>query len=450
MKAGFFPNRLVTFVVLTAIVAGFFSYSPIHAQISPEERAQLESDLLDLENQIAQNEALIEQYRKQGTSLKGEISSLNAKIDKINLQIKAVTLSLTRLSSEIVTNQQQVTAMQQKLDRSRLAMMDALQAMNEQEQVSLITILLNNPNLTNFFADINNLLAIQDTLTETIQEVNNLKDELLDAQEDLVAKKSETLALKELQDRQRQNAVSTKQEKDNLLVQTKGKESEFQKLAAQKRAEAAKIRSRIFELLGGGEMTFEEAYDLAKTAEKATGVSAAFLLAVLDRESGLGRNVGKCSYKTAMSPGIPRTGKRDDITPFLKITAELGLDPEKTLVSCAIKVDGAFGGAMGAAQFIPTTWMLFRDRISAITGHNPPSPWVNSDAFVGTALYLKDAMNACTGPIYGSGGGQIKCAAARYYAGGNWYKNSFLSTYGSATLARMNKFEDDIAAITAN
>jgi membrane-bound lytic murein transglycosylase B len=306
-------------------------------------------------------------------------------------------------------------------------------------------VLLQNPNLSDFFNDINNLIAVQDSLTSTVQRINELKTELLDEQDELVAKKSDATAIKQLQDQQRQTIAALKKEKDGLLVVTKGQEATYQALAKQKRETAAKIRNRIFELLGGGEMTFEQAYDFAKFAEKATEVPAALLLAVLDRESALGKNVGRCSYHTAMAPGAPKS-KRDDVTPFLQITAELGLDPEKTMVSCAISTDGAYGGAMGPAQFIPTTWMLYRDRIAAITGSNPPSPWKNSDAFAGTALYLSDALKACAS-TYSAGDAKTRCAAARYYAGGNWKRH--LYTYGSATLTRQHKFEDDIEVLLA-
>lgn len=422
------------------------SLNSFAAAPTAEERQQLEVELAQLEQQIADDEATVAAYRKQGSTLSSEIKQLNAKIDKLSLQIKVINLSLVRLNADINQNQQEINQTKQQIDSSRSAMAGAIQSIYENEQVSLVTVLLQNPNLSDFFSDINNLIAVQDSLTTAIQKIHELQDQLLTQQENLVAKKSDTSAFKALQDEQRQLVLTTKQQKDQLLTVTKGQEKTYQQLVVQKKETAAKIRSRIFALLGGGQMTFAQAYDFAKYAEQATGVSAAFLLAVLDRESALGKNVGRCSYHKAMAAG--KTGKppssRDDVTPFFQITSELGLDPEKTQVSCA-NSDGAYGGAMGPAQFIPTTWMLYRDRIAKITGANPPSPWKNSDAFVGTALYLQDAMKACTGPTYGSGNGQIKCAAARYYAGGNWSR--FVSSYGSGTLNRMQKFEDDIAVL---
>ena len=182
-------------------------------------------------------------------------------------------------------------------------------------------------------------------------------------------------------------------------------------------------------------MTFGQAYELASIAERATGVRAAFILAVLDRESALGRNVGKCSYKTAMAPGPPLSS-RDDVTPFLKITAELGLNPDTTLVSCP-NADGAYGGAMGPAQFIPTTWMGYKDKVAAITGDSPASPWRNIDAFVAAGLYLKSA---------GAGSNELN-AAAKYYCGGNWNRYVCTQVYGKAVVDRAAQFAQDIQVL---
>jgi len=411
------------------------------AEQTAQEREKLEQELSQVEQQIADYEATVTAYQKQGASLKGEISNLNKKVEQLSLQIKVINLSLSRLNAEISDNQKKIISTQEKLEANKNAISDAIQSMYETDRIGLVAALLEHPNLSDFFSDFNNLVAVQDSLSVTVQQISELKDDLLVDQEGLVAKKSDAITMKQLQDRQKEQIAVTKQEKDQLLKDTKGSEQVYQVKLKATQATAAKIRNRLFELLGGGEMTFEQAYGLAKRAQQATDVPASLLLAVLDRESSLGKNVGKCSYKTAMAPGRPKSS-RDDITPFLQITSELGLDPEKTMVSCAISTDGAWGGAMGPAQFIPTTWMLYRNRIAEITGSKPPSPWRNGDAFVGTALYLKDALKACGSY---SGDSQIRCAAARYYAGGNWKRH--LYTYGSGTLSRAKQFEDDIAVL---
>ena len=80
---------------------------------------------------------------------------------------------------------------------------------------------------------------------------------------------------------------------------------------------------------------------------------------------------------------------------FLAILADLKMDSDKTPVSCPIASDGAYGGAMGPAQFMPTTWDLYKNRVANITGNKPASPFNNADAFTATALYLQDGLSNC-------------------------------------------------------
>lgn len=402
-----------------------------------DERKVLEDQLAQLESQIGQYETTIEQYKKQGSNLQGEIKKMESQIAKLNLQIKAINLNLAKLDIEINSTQTQIVQTESDISVNRENLSQLLQTLYENDNKNLAQILLANPRLSDFFGDMNNLLAVQENVRILIDQVAEDRQKLIDQKEVLGLQRSDTAALKAYQDVQRANIQKTQAEKNDLLKTTKGKETEYQKLLTETKKTAAEIRKQIFKLLGGGELEFGDAYQLAQMAEKATGVRAALILAVLDRESALGKNVGRCDYKTAMHP-------TRDIPVFLNIINELEL--QKNLESGVIKVscansDGAYGGAMGPAQFIPSTWVLYEKRIAEITGNNPPSPWNNTDAFVATALYLKDV---------GAAGGSLAAerkAAAKYYAGSRW--NSYLWTYGERVISLAQQFEEDIAILNS-
>lgn len=402
------------------------------------EKQDLEIQLQQLEDQIDAYEKTISQYKTQGASLKGEIGILDAKISKLNLQIKAVNLSIARLDSEIAVTADKINVTQADIDTNKKFLTRTLRNIYFNDKEDILEVLLKSPQLSDFITNVNNLDALQDNLRVQLQKLVDDRNELVEQKEQLNLAREDKAAQKAYQDSQKASIVSTKTAKNMLLQITKGKESEFKKYLAETQKKAAEVRSRIFEFLGGGELTFEAAYQFAKIASDATGVRPALLLAVLDRESALGRNVGQCDYKTAMHP-------TRDIPVFLALIGELGLrrdlDAGIIKVSCANR-DGAYGGAMGPSQFIPSTWALYSSRVSQITGNNPASPWKNADAITATALYLKDAgaANASTA--------KEREAAARYYAGGRW--RNYLWTYGARVIAKAEQFQQDIDILTSN
>ncbi len=402
--------------------------------VSPADREALEDQLKNLEAQISNYETTISGYKKQGNTLNNEIKSLEAKVSKINLEIKATKLSLSKLDREINSTSQKIVETGDDIDSNKEILAKAIQSLYVNEDSGLIEILLQNPKLSDFFTNLNSLVAVQDNLRSSLDKLRVLRVDLSDAKDKLNLQRADVSALNAYQATQKQEIESTKKNKDTLLKVTKGKESEYQKILADTKATAAKIRNRIFDLLGGGELSFEKAYEFAKVAEGATGVRAALILAVLDRESALGQNVGRCKFDQINSATGKTTMNPTRDTPiFLDLTKELGIDANSVTVSCANN-DGAYGGAMGPAQFIPSTWNLYKNKISQITGNNPPSPWRNQDAFIATGLYLKDAGAAQN----------EKIAAARYYCGGSWNRYVCLNVYGKKVADQANLFQKDI------
>lgn len=402
-----------------------------NATSAGDERADLEKQLQQLEGQITQYQGQISAYQKQGKSLSGEIAKLNAQIAKVNLQIKAVNLSLAQLNTQINSTQLKIQDLEEQIGRDEGHLAEVLRNLERTESASIIEVLLKNTTLSDFFGDISNMSELQSSLRSTISEIKDLHDQLTDKKQQLTIAKADAETIKKFQENQKLAVASTKTQKAELLSVTKGQESKYQALLKDTAAQAAKIRSRLFELLGGGSMSFGQAYQFAKIAGSATGVRPAFLLAVLDHESALGKNVGQCSYHTAMNP-------KDQPT-FIAITTALGIDPEVQKVSCP-NADGAYGGAMGPAQFIPSTWKAYAPGIANITGKAAANPWNNQDAFIAAGLYLRDA-GASTNE---------RMAAAKYYCGGNWNRYVCTQVYGERVIEKAASFQADINVLEGN
>ena len=250
----------------------------------------------------------------------------------------------------------------------------------------------------------------------------------------------ETLNKQRLQEIDAQTTIQQEQdkikvneaEKSRLLSLSKAQQKTYASDIASRQAQAATIRSALFALNGAAAIPFGKALDYANQASKVTGVPPAFLLAILTQESELGQNVGTCnrpgdppskSWRVIMKPSR-------DQGPYLEITSALGLNPDVMPLSCPMS-SGSYGGAMGPAQFIPSTWLLFQPRVASALNIAVPNPWNPPDAFMASALYLGDL-----GADSSSYSAQ-KNAACRYYSGRSCDSrkpaNSF---YGTAVMTK--------------
>jgi peptidoglycan hydrolase CwlO-like protein len=444
---------VVSYLFLGSVTAPGGSNLHSFAAQNEEERQQLEQQLEALEAQIAKDQEVLDKYKKEGKGLQSEIDRLTASINKLNLQIKAINLSIQKLDKEITTNQGKIQTTEEKIDQNKETLTRAIQNIYANENLSMIEILLRKPKLSDFFGDINDLISVQESLRGALEQVIALRDELLEEKAALAIRKNDAAQLKAYQDAQKRSLNNSKEEKANLLKITKGNEVKYQEIVKEKQKSAAQIRSQIFKLLGGGELPFGEAVKIAKVAEGATGVRAAFTLAVLTQESSvngvIGANLGKCYYNDPRRNPSGTVMSNQQKSVFLALMSELKLDPAKTPVSCPIVSDGAYGGAMGPAQFMPATWQIYKERVTTITGNEPPSPFNNADAFTATALYLKDGLTGCQS-IYKTIFSQENCAAAKYYAGGSWRSYMSVGRYGYRVAERAADFEEDIEILEAN
>ena len=424
------------------ILASFFFAAGVLAQtVNPEaigsRRSELEKELAGLESQIDQFRSLITGKQQESASLERDISILDAQIKKAQLEIKARDIAIGRLAETIGEKSDEVDELLSKVEREKKSLAELLRRLNELDQTSLVEALMGYGDLSEFFVELDSLDSVQESIHGSISEIRETKAETEVEIDNLETRKSEEIELKNLQVFEKKRIEEREGERKGLLKITKGKEAEYQKVLSAKQKDAATIRSQLFLLTGSPDIPFERAVELANKAFQKTGVRPAFLLGIIAEESNLGANVGTGNWKTDLSHS--RCAKQRDA--FVQITGELGLNPDLLPVSKKAWY-GYCGGAMGPAQFIPTTWQLYKNSVAKHTGHNPPSPWDPEDAFMASALLLKD-----NGAVEGTYTAERR-AALRYLAVSNWQKSSY-AFYGDDVMALAAKYQEQMNIILA-
>ncbi len=420
----------------------FFSIVICFALLSPsfvaaqqmKTKEQLEQELKDLEAQIQAVSGTISETQKQGASLSRDISVLDAKIREAKLQIKQREAAVTRLSQGISEKNKSISTLDEKMDREKHSLAQILRKTKYQDNQTLLDFALQNKSLSSFFVDVDAFQTVSGALKQSFEAITYTKNDIMAAKTELEDTKQQELAAKVAQELAKKKVETNQKEKQGLLTVTKGQEKEYQKILSDKQKQAATIRAALFELSGTKAINFGAAYDLAVKVQGITGIRPAFLLGIITEESNLGQNVGKGTWKVDMHP------TRDQPI-FAQITAELGLDPDQMPVSK--KAWYGYGGAMGPAQFIPSTWVLYKDKVGRLTGHVPPNPWNAQDAFTASALLLKD-----NGAIAGDKSSEQR-AAVCYLAGCGNAKKTAYQFYGNDVMALADKYEAQIAILQA-
>jgi len=442
-------RTLVLAVLLLALAVLPFGGAPVSPAIAQTsaavtaEQKRLEEELKKVEAEIARQTVLLQGKQKETASIQRDVDILTAEIKQAKLKIQAKEIEIKRLGSDIGKKETVILTLSERIEREKESMSELLRKTREVDETSLPEIVLANNSLSELFRDFDTFSTVQLSLHQSFEDIRSNKQKTETEKVQLTTRRSAEIDARAEIEKQKRTIEAKEDEKQNLLRVSKGQENSYKAVLAERERERQAIRSALFRLRGATNISFGEALDYANVVAKATGIRPAFLLAIITQESNLGENIGTCnrpgdppekSWREIMKP-------TRDYEPYLAITKELGLDPDTMPLSCPY--GGGYGGAMGPAQFIPSTWISYKDKIARATGNNPPSPWNPQDAFAASGIYLTEL---------GAGAKTYtaeRTAALRYYAGGNWSapQNAF---YGDSVMNIATQYQTQIDILQKN
>ncbi len=404
------------------------------------ERAELQEELDKLEEEKKELEATLQKQKGETASIQGDINILANQIYQAELNIKKKNLEIERLSGIISSKKETIEELNEQMSDNKAILAELIRRKNETDEISLPEILLMSENLTDFFSEIDTYSNLNKQLQNLYNQINEIALKTENEKQQLSLQQGKELDAKYVIQSEKKVIDSKKVEKNTLLNISKQSEATYQTILTAKEIEIAKIRSELIKFEGSGisgrSISFGEAYDYAKNASQKTAVRIAFIMAIMQQESGFGKNVGGCyvlngdtgdgiyisSGEKSVRNMVP--GNFDN---FVKITKSLGLDWKSTPISCAAYYNGkpyGYGGAMGYTQFIPNTWMLVEERVRRHLGISVANPWEPRDAVMATAVFLADL------------GAALQTYSAEYNAACKYYGSCAVHAYGTSVMQK--------------
>lgn len=397
-----------------------------------DQQAALQQQLDKINKEIAQNQSELATTQTQRVSLERDVAILDHQIEEAQLEIKQRDLTIATIKNNIKQKESGIASLDSNVAAGESSVAQIIRETNQIDNTPLAARVLGDT-LHDYFRELDDFASVNRALASAFTVMAASRQDLAARKAALVSEQQEQSDLLQLQTAQKNSLNAKEQEKKTLVSSAKGQEAAYQNVIAGKKKTASEIQAALFALRDGSkQVNFGDIYSYAKQASTKTGVRPAVILAILSEETNLGQNIGSCSYHEAMHP-------TRDVPVFLQLMKQLGLDPEAQKVSC--KPSYGWGGAMGPAQFIPSTWIQYQDRIAAITSQNPPNPYDPRTAVFATAILMAD-----NGADAGTPAAE-KLAALRYFAGWKNASNPSYAFYGNDVMALALKFQNDINVV---
>ncbi|EKE16120.1 MAG: hypothetical protein ACD_11C00030G0028 [uncultured bacterium] len=403
---------VITLAVFVVVSFSFFG-SNVRNVYAEDSEDKLKDSIDSIEKKLAKEQAAKATLEAELANIQNSVYSTQAQIDRARKLIKESKENISRMEEEI-------NSMSDKIDLQKEFLRDFLQEVYYNKKQPVASLALFKGDFSRALGAFDRYLTVEEKMIQIVLEIKSTQEKIKTEQEKVAEAKENHEELLE-------NKVV---QQHALLVDKADTQGDIQVKESSIRSLSQRLSTLKSQLSGflGESFNASDIVDAIKFASKKTGVRKEFLMAMLDKETDLGRFTGGCTYQNTRV-------KIADKTEFKNICEELDYNYKKQKISCAASW-GGYGGAMGVAQFMPTTWIGYKSAISRYTGHNPPDPWNLTDGVVGMAEKLNRAgANNKKNEHY---------AAKVYYCGGpgSAYWKTKCEDYADTVISWSNGYDE--------
>ncbi|MBI4065919.1 peptidoglycan DD-metalloendopeptidase family protein [Candidatus Kaiserbacteria bacterium] len=224
----------------------------------------LADEISDIQSQIDENNKQIEALQAEIVAFQKELNALGDKKNTLQSTISSLTLSQKKLASEIKVTQNKIASANFKIKELTLsignkettiagnqkAIAKTLRVVAENERVSLVTQIISAHSLRDAWQAADHAMQFNRALASDISDLRTVREELTTNRDQVTATKASLVALQNDLALQKRSVDANKMAQQQLLLQTKNQESNYQKLIAQKQAAEKEFEQELINLQG--------------------------------------------------------------------------------------------------------------------------------------------------------------------------------------------------------
>lgn len=234
--------------VLIAILSCLFSRAAVRAETIDELKQKIENrnkQIEQIQKEIDSFQKEINKNSKEAVSLKEQIARLGVTKKKFLSEIFLTETQIESAGFTIENLEIKIGIKERKIEEKTLAIAEIIRHLNNLESVSVVEMVLTQGSFSDFFSERQKLEDLERQVIFNLDELQLLKTFL---QEEKTEKESEKTDLENLKIKlvdQKQMVEVNKKSKNQLLVETKNKESVYKKLLADRLAKQKALEEEI-------------------------------------------------------------------------------------------------------------------------------------------------------------------------------------------------------------
>lgn len=282
-------KKFVSFTVLLSLIL-FTNYYLVITVASA-------SVIDDLRDEIDQKEAEIKELEEKAEQYKQELQNTQAQKNTLNNQIALVESRIRKLRNDIYLTSAKIDNTTLRIEELSLRIGDKeneiikkkdsiaemIRALYEQDQTSLIEIALTRDSLSDFVNQMRYIELLQKSVHDDMMILQDLKQGMESDKKSAEQKRNQLYALNNQLYSQKQIEDTEKNEKNYLLIKTKGQEKQYQSLLDDVLRQEQEIHKEIYDL----ELELQALIDPSKLPEAGSGVLSWPLDGILTQNYGI-------------------------------------------------------------------------------------------------------------------------------------------------------------------